>query len=78
MADPAGSDPGSWRLFFDASNGRNIIRVAHVREETLVAAPGMPCGVTAGAICKLGLRLLHDPLQIGVAAMLIDVLSGRL
>ena len=75
---PAAFPPGRWHLFFEASNGTHIIRRAHVRPETLVAAPGVPCGVTAAAVRKLGPRLLHDPLQIGVAAMLVDVLSGRL
>jgi len=69
---------GDWELFFDASNGTNIITVEHVREKTLVAAPGMPCGVTDAAAGKLGPRLLHDPLQIGVAAMLVDTLAARL
>ena len=69
---------GAWQLFFDASNGTDIIRGEHVREETLVAAPGLPCGVTAAAAQKLGPRLLHDPLQIGVAAMLADTLAARL
>ncbi len=69
---------GEWTLFLDASNGTEIIRRAHVRGQTRVAAPGVPCGVTAAAARRLGHRLLHDPLQIGVAAMLADVLVGRL
>jgi len=68
---------GDWELFFDASNGTEIIGSEHVREKTLVAAPGMPCGVTDAAVEKLGPRLLHDPLQIGVAAMLADILAAR-
>ena len=69
---------GDWALFFDASSGTDIIGVEHVHEKTLVAAPGMPCGVGADAAEKLGPRLLHDPLQIGVAAMLVDTLAARL
>ncbi len=74
---PPAAVPGDWELFLDASNGTDIIRRAHVRQDTRVAAPGVPCGVTAAAARKLGPRLLHDPLQIGVAAMLVDVLLGR-
>jgi len=40
-----------------------------------VAAPGMPLGLTAAAAEKTGLRLLHDPLQIGVATMAVEALA---
>ncbi len=49
-----------------------VIDADSVSAKTIVAAPGMPCGVTPQATAKLGQRLLHDPLQIGVACMLAD------
>ena len=61
-------------LILDASPGAGIIRAAHINRKTMVAAPGMPCGVTAAAGEKLGRRLLHDPLRIGVAGMLAAVI----
>ena len=36
------------------------------------AAPGVPCGVSERAKRRLGGRLIHDPLQIGVATMLVE------
>jgi pyrrolysine biosynthesis protein PylD len=65
-------------LIFDATNTGGHIDVAMIGEETLVAAPGMPCGVTPAARRRLGKRLLHDPLQIGVATMAAQVLAAQI
>jgi pyrrolysine biosynthesis protein PylD len=56
----------------DATNAADVIRTRHITASTLVSAPGMPCGVSPRAMQKLGRRILHDPLQIGVAAMACD------
>ncbi len=56
-------------LIVDATNAADVIHARHVTAKTRVAAPGMPCGVTAHAREKLADRILHDPLQIGVATM---------
>lgn len=40
-----------------------------------IAAPGLPLGLNRAARGKLGSRLLHDPLQIGVAAMVVLALD---
>jgi len=58
-----------WPLLYDATNSADLIHAEDVTERTRIAAPGMPCGVTAAARRLLGRRLLHDPLQIGVATM---------
>ncbi len=63
-------------LLFDATPAINIIDADAVSNKTFIAAPGMPCGVTPEAAAKLGERLLHDPLQIGVACMLVDAVTG--
>ncbi len=60
---------GDWPLIYDATNAAGLIDVDDLAPDALVAAPGMPCGVTARARAILGVRLLHDPLQIGVATM---------
>jgi len=62
-------------LIFDASPAADIIGVGHIDEKTFVAAPGMPCGTTAAATEKLNRRLLHDPLRIGVACMLVNAVK---
>jgi pyrrolysine biosynthesis protein PylD len=61
-------------LIVDATNAADLIDSPQVTAGTLVAAPGMPCGVTPRAREKLAGRILHDPLQIGVAAMACEAL----
>jgi 3-methylornithyl-N6-L-lysine dehydrogenase len=61
-------------LLFDASPAVNIIRVEHIKAETMIAAPGIPLGLTEGAYNLVKERLIHDPLQLGVATMLAEAL----
>ena len=65
--------PGGADLIFDATNTGGHIDVEMIGDSTLVAAPGMPCGITAAGRRALGSRLLHDPLQIGVATMAAQI-----
>ena len=58
-------------LLFDASPARNIISSEHIKPDTSIAACGVPLGLTEGARKLVEDRLIHDPLQIGVATMLI-------
>ena len=62
------------RFFFDASPAADLIRAKHIRPDTLIAAPGVPLGLTEEAYPLVQERLIHDPLQIGVATMLAEVL----
>jgi pyrrolysine biosynthesis protein PylD len=62
---------GRYAILVDASPASGIIEVRHIKPETLIAAPGVPLGLTAEARALLGDRLIHDPLQIGVATMII-------
>ena len=64
-----------YHLLLDAAPAKNIIDTDAVSAKTIVVAPGMPCGATPQAAAKLGERLLHDPLQIGVACMLADAIA---
>ncbi len=63
------------RVIFDASPGTSIIAGNLVNERTIVAAPGVPLGLSCDAEQVVKERLIHDPLQIGVAAMLYMVLA---
>ena len=63
------------RLLLDATPAPRFIRERHIRPETRVAAPGVPLGLTAGALRAVGPHLVHDPLQIGTAVMLLEALS---
>lgn len=55
----------------EATPAPNLIDASLLGPRVLVAAPGIPCGLTGEARETLGDRLLHDPLQIGVATMLV-------
>lgn len=66
--------PG-YRLIIDATNVGNIIPGEAISPRTFIAAPGMPLGLTPGAVEKVPGRLLHDPLQIGAAAMAVEAIA---
>lgn len=62
-------------LVVDATNAAEIIRAEDISPQTFIAAPGMPLGLSRTAQNKLSDRLLHDPLQIGVATMAMEVVK---
>jgi pyrrolysine biosynthesis protein PylD len=62
------------RLIVDATPVAGIIGVEHLRPDTIVAAPGMPLGMTTEAARALGERLVHEPLALGVATMALQAL----
>ena len=64
------------RHILEATTAPDLIREEHFTDQTRVAAPGVPCGVEAGALAKHGARIIHDPLQIGTATMLLMALKG--
>jgi pyrrolysine biosynthesis protein PylD len=63
------------RFIVDATPAANIIKAHHITPETYISAPGVPIGLTAEAYSKMIDRILHDPLQIGVATMLVYALK---
>jgi pyrrolysine biosynthesis protein PylD len=60
------------QFIIDASPDRNIIHAQHITPETYVSAPGMPLGLDDEAKNAISDRCLHDPLQLGVATMLVS------
>ena len=60
------------QFIIDASPARDIIHAHHITSDTYVSAPGFPCGLDAEAKERLSSRLLHDPLQLGVATMMVS------
>lgn len=62
------------RIFVDACPAEDVLTLRHITEDMTIAAPGIPLGVQAAGVEQLSERLLHDPLQIGVATMIFDVL----
>ncbi len=63
------------RFIVDATPAANIIPACHITPETYISAPGVPVGLTVEAGSKMSDRILHDPLQIGVATMLVCALK---
>jgi glutamate dehydrogenase/leucine dehydrogenase len=57
------------RLILDATPASSILRPEDIRPDTYVSAPGVPHGLTAGALGKIAGSFLHDRLEIGVAVM---------
>jgi pyrrolysine biosynthesis protein PylD len=62
----------SHKFIIDASPATDIIQARHITADTVIGAPGVPSGLDQEARSKIGNRLLHDPLQIGVATMVIS------
>lgn len=60
------------RFILDASPAGSIIHAQHITPDTYVSAPGMPCGLDDEAKTVISRRMLHDPLQLGVATMLVS------
>jgi 3-methylornithyl-N6-L-lysine dehydrogenase len=65
-------------LIIDATPARDIIKAHHVGPDTHIAAPGVPSGLDPEAQSEIGDRLLHDPLEIGVATMAFSALKWHM
>lgn len=66
-----------YHLLVETTNDTGIIDAEFIRPYTYIAAPGMPLGLTPAAVERISGRLLHDPLQIGVAVMAVDAVLSR-
>ncbi len=70
------SAPPPLNLFpyiIDASTSADFITAEDVSDETIIAAPGMPRGITAEACGKA--TVLHNPLELGIMTMYFDCLK---
>jgi pyrrolysine biosynthesis protein PylD len=59
-------------LIVEATPSENVIDPSAISVSTLIAAPGVPCGISSRGRETLSSRLLCDRLQIGVATMLME------
>ena len=64
--------PEKYRYIIDATQAMDLIEATVITPDTYVAVPGVPCGLNDEVKKKLVNRYIHDPLQIGVAVMVID------
>ncbi|QOX62340.1 3-methylornithyl-N6-L-lysine dehydrogenase PylD [Anoxybacterium hadale] len=60
----------SYRYIIDATSQGSWLHQGLLHPEAWIAAPGIPLSLNEGAQEIYSERLIHDPLQIGVAAML--------
>jgi len=63
-------------LIINTAPARNIIKADMIKENTLISAPAIPLGLTQAALRKVGKNLVHDPLQLGVAAMGVEACAN--
>jgi len=59
-----------YKYIFDATSQGGWLRRDMLHPEAWIAAPGIPLSLDEGALGAFAERLIHDPLQIGVASML--------
>lgn len=64
------------RLIIVACPEAGFITTDYLGADSYVAAPGVPLGIHPEAVDKISPRLIHDPLQLGVATMCYDLLSS--
>ncbi len=61
----------------EATPSANTIPDGRISSDMIVAAPGVPLGISKNGCHILGDRLIHDKLELGVAAMAISLLRVK-
>ena len=59
-------------LLIEATDSAGVVGVEAMSCEIWIAAPGIPLGLTEDAATNAVDRMIHDPLQIGVATMAVE------
>lgn len=72
-ADSVGEILDQTNLVLDATTSFNIIKVRELKRRLILAAPGIPLGIDEPNSDMV--QLIHDPLQLGVAAMAVQALA---
>ena len=65
------------QLIVEATPAAALITRQWIRPDMYIAAPGMPLGIEAEAHQAAESRILHDPLQIGTATMVVKALHEQ-
>ena len=65
-----------YKYLYDATTASGLISDEDVGKDTVIAAPGMPLGVTEQA-CKQA-KVIHNPLELGVMTMYYNCLGQML
>lgn len=72
-ADRVGEVLDQTHLLLDATNAGNIIKAEELRHRIILSSPGIPLGIDDPSSDRI--QLIHDPLQLGVAAMMVQALN---
>jgi len=64
-----------YRYIIDATPQEGFIKLRDLQEEVKLVCPGVPLGIASEDYPFLKEKSIHDPLQIGVATMLMMALS---
>lgn len=65
----------NYQYIIDASPEGSFMDLENLHPDVVISAPGMPLGLTTNTYAALEKRVIHDPLQIGVATMLAIAVS---
>ena len=65
---------GNYRYIVDATPAERIIPDEQITGDIFVSAPGVPLGISDRGCKILNNRLIHDKLELGVAAMAVSLL----
>ncbi|AGL03208.1 3-methylornithyl-N6-L-lysine dehydrogenase PylD [Desulfoscipio gibsoniae] len=65
----------NYQYILDATPQADFLDRNYLHPRAAIAAPGVPLGLTPESRIEYSSRLVHDPLQIGVATMLAMVLK---
>jgi pyrrolysine biosynthesis protein PylD len=66
----------SHRAIVDACPEGGFITKDYLYPDSYIAAPGIPLGIQIEALDQIRPQLIHDPLQLGVATMIFEILKG--
>jgi len=72
-AKSVGEVLGETNLVIDATNDSDIIKAGQLKRRLILAAPGIPLGIDDPSSHMVD--LIHDPLQLGVAAMMVQAVA---
>ena len=67
---------GKYQYIVDATPAGGLIPDNQLSPDTFISAPGVPLGVSEKGRQLLKNRLVHDKLELGVAAMAVSLLSS--
>ncbi len=66
----------SYHYIVDATPASDLIPDSQLKDDSYIACPGVPPGVSVRGQFILGNRLIHDKLELGVTAMAVALLSA--